>query len=544
MVATNPDSPLAPTGRIKIRIHVLLVGRMEKRKKRARGSNWNHAQTMALAELKREASLTKDYGPLVWERIAHTLSSRFPGQIRTGAQCRRRWDTLVKVYNHIEDYCVVTGQDHRELDEGELASMELATAYHQDWYDIVEQVCSQRKSKESCDGDLRLAKRSKGSSPGSHYFELPERPDSLGSASISKSVNYYEQSTPESTTTYTQVSSLEADKLSPEEEVPRLKNGNDGLVLEATQLRQHGQVSHEVSQEPQTLKSANLLPHTSPAENGVQLKEPLQDDLWPSLNDPSFDLIEQPDTKSELTGPFYWDLESVGLGAQPKEPLQDHVRDDSLETANTSKAPNASNALDASDDWNAWNFWKVLYTRNASVASSSSSGVTFFSEPPMLSSAIMTSSTSSRSADSTTSRQSRRWSLKAIVFNVLQCCHASGRKERTEDMEMESKQAALLKEKARKEALSQSRKENVPMMLNASSTSATSATRGDKPLQKQTERISKQAASDKKDEETRSCKFEGQQLGSKSSSKCLPIGKLGAKFSRKLFPAFHGKSSH
>jgi len=161
---------------------------MENREKRVRGSNWNHAHTMTLAKLKREASHNNEYGPMVWERIALTFSSGFPDLKITGAQCRRRWDTLVKVYNHIEDYCVETGaQDHRELDEGELASMKLDTAYQQDWYDIVEQVCSQRKRKERCNRAPMLPKRSKGSG---HSVELPKHPPNRRLASTSKSVSF------------------------------------------------------------------------------------------------------------------------------------------------------------------------------------------------------------------------------------------------------------------------------------------------------------------------------------------------------------------
>jgi hypothetical protein len=39
---------------------------------------------------------------------------------------------LQNLYNQIEDYYIVTTQDHEELHE-ELSSMKLDTAYRQDW---------------------------------------------------------------------------------------------------------------------------------------------------------------------------------------------------------------------------------------------------------------------------------------------------------------------------------------------------------------------------------------------------------------------------
>jgi hypothetical protein len=143
-------------------------------RKRSRSLNWSHEETMLLAELKREAFLNKEEGGLVWQRIAQTISSRFPNKTRSDDQCRRRWDTLRKDYNHIEEYCIETGQDHWQLEEEELASMKLNTAYRQDWYDIVRQVCSHRKRKERGDRDLIVAKQSKRSETDSHSAVFPE----------------------------------------------------------------------------------------------------------------------------------------------------------------------------------------------------------------------------------------------------------------------------------------------------------------------------------------------------------------------------------
>ena len=136
---------------------------MAKGTKKFRCPNWSHEETLVLAELKKDTFLRKKEGRLVWEQIAHTISSRFPDQKRSQDQCRRRWETLTKIYNHIEKYCIVTGQDHVELDEDELRSMKLDTAYRQDWYNIVKEVCSQRKRKEKDDCDLIAVKRSKRS---------------------------------------------------------------------------------------------------------------------------------------------------------------------------------------------------------------------------------------------------------------------------------------------------------------------------------------------------------------------------------------------
>jgi hypothetical protein len=122
----------------------------------------NRKKNSRCTELKKDAFFKKE-GRLVWEHIAQTISSRFPDHKRSPDQCRRRWETLTKTYKHIEEYCMETGQDHWQLDEDELSSMKLDTAYRQDWYDIVKQVCSQRKRKEKGDCDLIAAKRIKRS---------------------------------------------------------------------------------------------------------------------------------------------------------------------------------------------------------------------------------------------------------------------------------------------------------------------------------------------------------------------------------------------
>jgi len=161
-------------------LEYLSTGKMTKGTTRSRGLNWRHEETMVLAELKRKAVLDEEDGRLVWERIAQTISSRFPDRIRSTDQCRRRWDTLIKVYNHIEKYCIQTGQDHEQLDEDELTSMKLVTAYRQDWYNVIQQVCghAQRKRKESPDCELGAAnqpKLRKGSTTGSYVVALPVR---------------------------------------------------------------------------------------------------------------------------------------------------------------------------------------------------------------------------------------------------------------------------------------------------------------------------------------------------------------------------------
>jgi len=148
---------------------------MAKGTKKFRCPNWSHEETMVLAELKNESFVKKKEGRLVWEHIAQTIFSRFPDHKRSPDQCRRRWETLTKIYKHIEEYCMETGQDHWQLDEDELSSMKLDTAYRQDWYNIVKQVCSQRKRKEKGDCDMIAVKRSKRSyTCNSPSFVLPE----------------------------------------------------------------------------------------------------------------------------------------------------------------------------------------------------------------------------------------------------------------------------------------------------------------------------------------------------------------------------------
>lgn len=124
---------------------------------RVRSAKWDDTETMLLAKLKREAVLRGEEGSHVWHKIAETISDR------SAIQCQRRWETLVKVCSHIQDYCTQTEQDQEELDDAELASMRLETAHRRDWYIIVQEVCSERKRRRICDRGA-AAMLSKGSS--------------------------------------------------------------------------------------------------------------------------------------------------------------------------------------------------------------------------------------------------------------------------------------------------------------------------------------------------------------------------------------------
>lgn len=135
---------------------------MQANSRRLRAAKWTTEETIILAKLKRKASRQEKVGDKVWKDI----SSRIP--CRSPIQCRRRWETLAKVYKHITDYCVYNGQDLKDLSEDQFASMKLDTAYHPDWFTIVEEVCGRRRNP-----------------PGRYYDQLTPAPLSRGSITLS-----------------------------------------------------------------------------------------------------------------------------------------------------------------------------------------------------------------------------------------------------------------------------------------------------------------------------------------------------------------------
>jgi hypothetical protein len=114
----------------------------------ARGPDWSHEETLLLVQLKQEAVLSNN--KRVWPWISTELTLR-SNHARTDCQCQRRWDTLKKVHKKIELQCAGGSEDaHRHLDQ---ATLDLATAYREDWYTVLKQVLAEE--------DRRLKKKKK-----------------------------------------------------------------------------------------------------------------------------------------------------------------------------------------------------------------------------------------------------------------------------------------------------------------------------------------------------------------------------------------------
>jgi hypothetical protein len=140
--------------------------------------DWNFEETMLLVKLKEEAFLKHEEGGEVWVQIAEKFSNTPGISAKSNLQCRRRWDTLRKAYLRIQDYCLEAGKNDQQLDGEELMrSMKpkLATAYHEDWYNIVKRVCSQQRKiieKKNAPTFEKLSKRLK--LDPSHPASLPQ----------------------------------------------------------------------------------------------------------------------------------------------------------------------------------------------------------------------------------------------------------------------------------------------------------------------------------------------------------------------------------
>lgn len=121
---------------------------MEIKVRRNRCADWSDEETIALVQLKKKAYLNNEEGNLVWIQISGEISKTVR-QPKSAKQCRMRWDTLKKVYNAIERYCIENGQEHWQLDKELLESMKLPTAYLRDWYTVVKEVHSEQHRKRN-----------------------------------------------------------------------------------------------------------------------------------------------------------------------------------------------------------------------------------------------------------------------------------------------------------------------------------------------------------------------------------------------------------
>lgn len=140
--------------------------------------DWNYEETMLLVKLKEEAFLKHEEGGEVWVQIAEKFSNTPGVSAKSNLQCQRRWDTLRKAYLCIQDYCLEAGKNDQQLDGEELMRSikpKLATAYHEDWYNIVKRVCSQQRKiieRKNAPTLEKLSKRLK--LDPSHPASLPQ----------------------------------------------------------------------------------------------------------------------------------------------------------------------------------------------------------------------------------------------------------------------------------------------------------------------------------------------------------------------------------
>jgi hypothetical protein len=107
--------------------------------KRKRDSNWTKDETSKLITLKKAFADTvgsrTGKGRSEWDAIAAEMPT-----LRTGDQCRLRWDTLIKSYQKIRKHCRSHKKVVTELTPTERAELKLATTITEDWwYDVIAQ---------------------------------------------------------------------------------------------------------------------------------------------------------------------------------------------------------------------------------------------------------------------------------------------------------------------------------------------------------------------------------------------------------------------
>jgi hypothetical protein len=113
---------------------------------RMRAPDWEHEETLLLAKLRRDAVFSRTIEG-VWTRIGNTILNHF-GHTRSDDQCKRRWETLQKVHKTVQAYCEERHLEHWQLTRSDWESMKLATAYNEEWYVVVKEVCEEEKVRK------------------------------------------------------------------------------------------------------------------------------------------------------------------------------------------------------------------------------------------------------------------------------------------------------------------------------------------------------------------------------------------------------------
>ena len=129
------------------------------RDKRKRNSNWADEETSILVKCKKEAAVDngsrfcKGKGDVTnWDSIAAEINSNLgtTSISKTGDQCRLRWDTLVKSYQKLKEYCWKNNRQFSDLTRTERVELKLATTLKEvEWFEVIDRFCppKSRKSK-------------------------------------------------------------------------------------------------------------------------------------------------------------------------------------------------------------------------------------------------------------------------------------------------------------------------------------------------------------------------------------------------------------
>ena len=74
-----------------------------------------------------------------WDVISEEIKSRL-GTVASADQCRLRYDTLLKAYKTMKNYCTKNGLKFSEITEAERLEMKLATTLSGEWYKAIDEI--------------------------------------------------------------------------------------------------------------------------------------------------------------------------------------------------------------------------------------------------------------------------------------------------------------------------------------------------------------------------------------------------------------------
>ena len=91
-----------------------------------------------------------------WDIISEEIRNSL-GTEPSPDQCRLRYDTLLKAYKTIKNYCMNSGKTFSEITEAERLELKLATTLTEGWYEAIDEICHRCPPKAKSQKRVKLS---------------------------------------------------------------------------------------------------------------------------------------------------------------------------------------------------------------------------------------------------------------------------------------------------------------------------------------------------------------------------------------------------